>query len=80
MSFGLTNTGQAMRRLMGAIIPPDLKSRVFVYLDALLFVSETFAKYISLLETMADILKSLISWLSDWKRLHQSRPKKNISD
>lgn len=42
MPFGLCNAPQTMCRLMDDLIPPDLKTSVFGYLDDLVIVSETF--------------------------------------
>ena len=57
MPFGLTNAPMTMCRLMDAIIPPNLKNRVFVYLDDLLLMSTTFSEHMSLLSEVAGILR-----------------------
>lgn len=42
MPFGLCNAPQTMSRLMDKVIPPSLRTEVFVYLDDLLIISDTF--------------------------------------
>lgn len=49
MPFGLCNAPQTMCRLMDDLIPPDLKDRVFGYLDDLIIVSENFVDHLSVL-------------------------------
>lgn len=57
MPFGLTNAPMTMSRLMDAIIPSELQSQVFIYLDDLLLVSESFDGHIELLVRVANILR-----------------------
>lgn len=53
MPFGLCNAPQALCRLMDRVIPNSLRDEVFVYLDDLLIVSDTFEKHMSVLSTVA---------------------------
>ena len=57
MPFGLCNAPMTMSRLMDMIISPELKNRVFVYLDDLLLVSESFESHLQLLLEVAQLLK-----------------------
>lgn len=49
MPFGLTNAAQTQQRLMDAILGPDLAPYVFVYLDDIIIVSNSFEEHIRLL-------------------------------
>lgn len=53
MPFGLTNAPSTMSKLMDRIIPVKFKNEVFIYLDDLLIVSESFEKHISVLKELA---------------------------
>lgn len=53
MPFGLCNAPQTMSRLMDRVIPANLRNTVFVYLDDLLLITETFNEHISLLHEVA---------------------------
>lgn len=57
MPFDLTNAPQTMSRIMDIIIPPELRNRVFVYLDDLLLISKNFDSHIVLLEEVGHILR-----------------------
>lgn len=59
MPFGLTNAPQALCRLMDMVIPSHLKHEVFVYLDDLLIISETFEHYLSVLSEVANQLRKV---------------------
>ncbi|XP_043064101.1 uncharacterized protein LOC122320091 [Drosophila ficusphila] len=58
MPFGLTNASQTMTRLMDKVIPPELRNEVFVYLDDLLVVSDTFETHMKVLDAVADQIKA----------------------
>lgn len=53
MPFGLCNAPQTMTRLMDKVIPPHLRTKVFVYLDDLLLITETFEEHLELLHEIA---------------------------
>lgn len=57
MPFGLCNAPQTLCRLMDKVIPYYLKSRVFVYLDDLLIVSQTFEEHLNHLYEVATQLR-----------------------
>lgn len=57
MPFGLCNAPQTMCRLMDAIIPPDLRNKVFGYLDDLVVVSENFDDHLEILLRLAGQFK-----------------------
>ncbi|XP_065356015.1 uncharacterized protein LOC135950397 [Calliphora vicina] len=57
MPFGLTNAPQTMSRLMDIVIPPSLRHQVFIYLDDLLLVSQTFEDHLKLLADVAHHLR-----------------------
>jgi len=57
MPFGLTKASQTMTRLMDKVIPPDLRNEVFVYLDDLLVVSDTFETHMKDLSAVAKQIK-----------------------
>lgn len=57
MPFGLCNAPQTLCRLMDKVIPYTLKSQVFVYLDDLLIVSQTFDEHILHLYEVATQLR-----------------------
>jgi len=58
MPFGLCNAPQALCRLMNQVIPNQLRDEVFVYLDDLLIISETFEKHMKVLREVATQLRS----------------------
>lgn len=53
MPFGLCNAPQTMSRLMDRVIPANLRTKVFIYLDDLLLITETFEEHILLLQEIA---------------------------
>lgn len=53
MPFGLCNAPQTMSRLMDKVIPPSLRTEVFVYLDDLLVISESFERHLEVLRLVA---------------------------
>ncbi|XP_044571939.1 uncharacterized protein LOC123257320 [Drosophila ananassae] len=53
MPFALMNASQTMTRLMDKVIPASLRNEVFVYLDDLLVVSDTFESHLAVLTTVA---------------------------
>lgn len=53
MPFGLCNAPQTMCRLMDDLIPPDLRTSVFGYLDDLVIVSENFEEHLATLARIA---------------------------
>lgn len=57
MPFGLTNGPQTMSRLMDIVVPPTLRHQVFIYLDDLLLVSQTFEDHLKLLAEVAHHLR-----------------------
>lgn len=57
MPFGLCNAAQRLCRLMDKVVSNELKQFIFVYLDDLLVVSETFEKHISILRALASLLR-----------------------
>ncbi|XP_017471985.1 PREDICTED: RNA-directed DNA polymerase homolog [Rhagoletis zephyria] len=58
MPFGLCNAPQTLSRLMDRVIPAHLKTQVFVYLDDLLVISESFEKHIVVLREVAKCIRS----------------------
>lgn len=59
MPFGLCNAPQTLCRLMDKVIPYNLKSHVFVYLDDLLVVSQTFEEHLThLMEVSTNLRKA----------------------
>lgn len=56
MPFGLTNAPQTMSRLMDVVIPANLRHQVFIYLDDLLLVSQSFADHLELLIEVSQCL------------------------
>lgn len=57
MPFGLCNAAQTLCRLMDQVIPAHLRTRVFVYLDDLLVLSDDFDLHMKLLEEIASYLR-----------------------
>lgn len=53
MPFGLCNAPQTICRLVDQLIPPDLKTCVFGYLDDVCIVSEDFDKHLTVLMRLA---------------------------
>lgn len=45
-----------MSRLMDLVIPPHLRNQVFVYLDDLLLISQSFQEHLNLLTEVAFLL------------------------
>ncbi|XP_033237657.1 uncharacterized protein [Drosophila pseudoobscura] len=58
MPFGLTNASQTMTRLMDKVIPASLRNEVFVYLDDLLIVSDSFESHRRVLSEVASYIKA----------------------
>lgn len=58
MPFGLCNAAQRLCRLMDKVIPQRLKENVFIYLDDLLIISDSFEKHINLLKDVAQCLNN----------------------
>ena len=58
MPFGLTNASQTMTRLMDKVIPAALRNEVFVYLDDLLVVSDSFDSHINVLRIVAGHIRN----------------------
>ena len=56
MPFGLCNAPQALCRLMDHVVPHQLRNEVFVYLDDLLIISESFEKHMKVLSEIAGCL------------------------
>ena len=56
MPFGLCNAAQRLCRLMDKVIPQRLKENVFIYLDDLLIISNSFEKHLKILDEVADSL------------------------
>lgn len=46
MPFGLCNAPQTMSRLMDKVVPAHLRHKVFIYLDDLLLITETFDEHV----------------------------------
>ena len=57
MPFGLCNAPQTMSKLMDKVIPASLRNEIFIYLDDLLVVSDTFDKHLIVLKELASRLK-----------------------
>lgn len=57
MPFGLCNAPQTMSRLMDRVIPATLRTEVFVYLDDLLVISDTFERHMEVLQEVARCLR-----------------------
>lgn len=58
MPFGLCNAAQRLCRLMDKVIPQELKSNVFVYLDDLLVISSDFNRHMELLSRVSECLSN----------------------
>lgn len=58
MPFGLTNSPATWQRLIDCVLGPELEPNVFVYLDDIIVVTETFNQHLRVIE---DIFKRLIS-------------------
>jgi len=58
MPFGLCNAAQRLCRLMDKVIPTELRSNVFVYLDDLLIIAPDFETHIEYLNRVAECLKA----------------------
>lgn len=59
MPFGLVSSAQTMQRLMDRLFDPsEIESNVFVYLDDLIIVNDSFSKHIETLNRVYHILKS----------------------
>ena len=56
MPFGLCNAAQRLCRLMDKVIPQQLKSHVFIYLDDLLVISQDFQTHLKILSKVAKCL------------------------
>lgn len=50
MPMGLHNSAATWQRLMDSVLGPDLEPSVFVYLDDVVIVTQTFEKHLSVLE------------------------------
>ena len=57
MPFGLANSPATMMRLVDKIEAPELRTKVFMYLDDLLIITETFDEHLLVLQEMALSLK-----------------------
>lgn len=57
MPFGLCNAPQTMCRLMDKVIPQELRDFVFVYIDDLLVVSQSFDAHVDRLKVVARCLR-----------------------
>lgn len=57
MPFGLTNSPHTMSRLIDKVVPPQLRNEVFIYLDDLLIVSDTFERHMAVLSVIAEELE-----------------------
>jgi len=58
MPFGLCNAAQSLVRLMDRVIPAELRSNVFVYLDDLLVLAADFQTHLKYLRRVAYSLKA----------------------
>lgn len=59
MPFGLVNSPATLSRLMDRVLGGgELEPKVFVYLDDIIVISDTFEEHISLLQQVADRLKA----------------------
>ena len=58
MPFGATTAAQTMSRLMDLVIGHDLEPYVFVYLDDIIVVTDTFERHIQILTEVAKRIKS----------------------
>lgn len=58
MPFGLCNAPQALCLLMDRVITSQVKDEVFVYLDDLFIITETFEKHMSVLSQVAFALRN----------------------
>lgn len=56
MPFGLHNSPATWQRLMDKVLGPELEPHVFVYLDDVVVVTQTFEKH---LEILKEVLKRL---------------------
>lgn len=57
MPFGLTNSPCTFQRLMDRLLGPELEPNVFVYLDDIIVVTETFEKHLEVLQEIFSRLK-----------------------
>lgn len=58
MCFGLTGAPGTQQRLMDKLFGPEFNDRLFVYLDDIIIVSQTFEEHISLLTRVLDRLSA----------------------
>ena len=57
MPFGLCNASQTLARLMDKVLGYDLEPKVFVYLDDIIIMSQTFEEHLDLLGEVARRLR-----------------------
>ncbi|KAG5871033.1 hypothetical protein JTB14_010584 [Gonioctena quinquepunctata] len=50
MPFGLHNSSATWQRLIDRVLGPELEPHVFVYLDDVVVVTQTFEKHVSVLD------------------------------
>lgn len=55
--FGLCNSAQTQQRLMDAVFGPKYEPNIFVYLDDIIIVSNTFEQHLKLLEEVKERLR-----------------------
>jgi len=58
MPFGHINASKTMTRLMDKVIPANLRNEVFVYLDNLLVVSDSFETHLKVLGLVDEQVKT----------------------
>ena len=56
MPFGLHSALATFQRLLDAVLGPELEPHVFVYLDDIIIVNNTFAEH---LETLREVFRRL---------------------
>lgn len=56
MPFGLTNAPANWQRIIDTVLGPELEPHVFVYLDNIIIISNTFSNHLKLLTTVFDRL------------------------
>ncbi|XP_066585575.1 uncharacterized protein [Prorops nasuta] len=57
MRYGLTNAPATFQRMMDQLIPPEFDPYVFVYLDDIIIVTNTFAEHLGWLERVLNIIR-----------------------
>lgn len=57
LPFGLSNSAQCQQRLMDAVLGPKFEPNVFVYLDDIIIIADTFEKHVAILNEVRQRLQ-----------------------